>query len=147
MSRRPRERGQPKVLVIDDEPDLLELLELTLSRMGLDTTRAQSVAEAIRLLDAQAFDLCLTDMRLPDGEGLRVVEHITEKGLDVPVADLFTAFQNAAAHADGHICHAGLLNSLPQNQFLCDIHPSQSGHALIAHTIEQTLATMRGGTR
>jgi len=94
MSRRPRERGQPKVLVIDDEPDLLELLELTLSRMGLDTTRAQSVAEAIRLLDAQAFDLCLTDMRLPDGEGLRVVEHITEKGLDVPVA-VITAFGSA----------------------------------------------------
>ena len=86
MSRKPRDRGQPKVLVIDDEPDLLELLELTLSRMGLDTTRAQSVAEAIRTLDSQPFDLCLTDMRLPDGEGLRVVEHITEKGLDVPVA-------------------------------------------------------------
>jgi two-component system response regulator PilR (NtrC family) len=66
--------------------NLLELLELTLSRMGLDTSRAQSVAEAIRTLDSQAFDLCLTDMRLPDGEGLRVVEHITEKGLDVPVA-------------------------------------------------------------
>src|SRR2546421_13035228 len=94
MSRRPRERGQPKVLVIDDEPDLLELLELTLSRMGLDTTRAQSVAEAIRLLDAQGFDLCLTDMRLPDGEGLRVVEHITERGLDVPVA-VITAFGSA----------------------------------------------------
>jgi two-component system response regulator PilR (NtrC family) len=94
MSRRPRERGQPKVLVIDDEPDLLELLELTLSRMGLDTTRAQSVEEAIRLLDAQAFDLCLTDMRLPDGEGLRVVEHITDKGLDVPVA-VITAFGSA----------------------------------------------------
>src|SRR5213080_285878 len=94
MSRRPRERGQPKVLVIDDEPDLLELLELTLSRMGLDTTRAQSVAEAIRLLDAQAFDLCLTDMRLPDGEGLRVVEHISEKGLDVPIA-VITAFGSA----------------------------------------------------
>ena len=94
MSRRPRERGQPKVLVIDDEPDLLELLELTLSRMGLDTTRAQSVEEAIRLLDAQAFDLCLTDMRLPDGEGLRVVEHITDKGLDVPVA-VITAYGSA----------------------------------------------------
>src|SRR2546425_11094484 len=94
MSRRPRERGQPKVLVVDDEPDLLELLELTLSRMGLDTTRAQSVSEAIRLLDAQAFDLCLSDMRLPDGEGLRVVEHITEKGLDVPVA-VITAFGSA----------------------------------------------------
>src|SRR5438067_2693546 len=87
-------RGQPKVLVVDDEPDLLELLELTLSRMGLDTTRAQSIAEAIKTLDNQAFDLCLTDMRLPDGEGLRVVEHITEKGLDVPVA-VITAFGSA----------------------------------------------------
>jgi two-component system, NtrC family, response regulator PilR len=94
MTRRIRDRGQPKVLVVDDEPDLLELLELTLSRMGLDTTRAQSVAEAIKLLDAQGFDLCLTDMRLPDGEGLAVVEHITEKGLDVPVA-VITAFGSA----------------------------------------------------
>jgi len=87
-------RGQPKVLVIDDEPDLLELLELTLSRMGLDTTRAETVADAIRLLDREPFDLCLTDMRLPDGEGLRVVEHITEKGLDVPVA-VITAYGSA----------------------------------------------------
>ena len=94
MTRRTRERGQPKVLVIDDEPDLLELLELTLSRMGLDTTRAQSVAEAIKALDSQSFDLCLTDMRLPDGEGLRVVEHITEKSLDVPVA-VMTAYGSA----------------------------------------------------
>ncbi|HEY5310538.1 MAG TPA: response regulator, partial [Casimicrobiaceae bacterium] len=79
-------RGQPRVLVVDDEPDLLELLELTLSRMGLETVCAQSVGEAVRLLDKDPFDLCLTDMRLPDGEGLRVVEHITQKGLDVPVA-------------------------------------------------------------
>src|SRR6266545_3415667 len=92
MSR--RTRGQPKVLVIDDEPDLLELLELTLSRMGLDTSRAESVGEAIRLLDKEPFDLCLTDMRLPDGEGLRVVEHINQKGLDVPVA-VITAFGSA----------------------------------------------------
>jgi two-component system response regulator PilR (NtrC family) len=92
MSR--RIRGQPKVLVIDDEPDLLELLELTLSRMGLDTTRAETVAEAIRLLDKEPYDLCLTDMRLPDGEGLRVVEHINQKGLDVPVA-VITAYGSA----------------------------------------------------
>src|SRR6266550_663802 len=92
MSR--RIRGQPKVLVIDDEPDLLELLELTLSRMGLDTTRAESVSEAIRFLDKDSFDLCLTDMRLPDGEGLRVVEHINQKGLDVPVA-VITAYGSA----------------------------------------------------
>src|SRR4029078_13609450 len=94
MARRTRARGQPKGLVIDEEPDLLELLELTLSRMGLDTTRAQSVSEAIQLLDSQAFDLCLTDMRLPDREGLAVVEHITEKALDVPVA-VITAFGSA----------------------------------------------------
>src|SRR5216110_2896554 len=92
MSR--RIRGQPKVLVVDDEPDLLELLELTLSRMGLDTTRAESVNDALRLLDREPFDLCLTYMRLPDGEGLRVVEYITEKGLDVPVA-VITAFGSA----------------------------------------------------
>src|SRR5689334_19733156 len=97
MSR--RTRGQPKVLVVDDEPDLLELLEMTLSRMGLDTSRAESVADAQRQLDAQPFDLCLTDWNLPDGEGLRVVKHITQKALDVPVA-VITAFgsaQNAVA--------------------------------------------------
>src|SRR5436190_21491813 len=92
MSR--RIRGQPKVLVVDDEPDLLELLELTLSRMGLDTSCAENVADAIRLLDKDQYDLCLTDMRLPDGEGLRVVEHINQKGLDVPVA-VITAFGSA----------------------------------------------------
>ena len=87
-------RGQPRILVVDDEPDLLELLELTLSRMGLDTICAQTVGEAVQLLDKEPFELCLTDMRLPDGEGLRVVEHITQKGLDVPVA-VITAFGSA----------------------------------------------------
>ena len=92
-------RGQPRVLVIDDEPDLLELLELTLSRMGLDTVRAENVGDAKRLLDKEPFDLCLTDMRLPDGEGLEVVQHIADKALDVPVA-VITAHgsaQNAVA--------------------------------------------------
>ena len=92
MSR--KVRAQPKVLVVDDEPDLLELLELTLSRMGLDVERASTVAEAIARLDKDSFDLCLTDMRLPDGEGLRVVEHINLRGLDVPVA-VITAFGSA----------------------------------------------------
>src|SRR5215475_11476010 len=92
MSR--KTRGQPRVLLIDDEPDLLELLELTLSRMGLDTTRAEAVAEAIRYLDSESFDLCLTDWRLPDGPGLKVVEHINQKGLDLPVA-VITAYGSA----------------------------------------------------
>jgi two-component system response regulator PilR (NtrC family) len=97
MSR--KTRGQPKVLLVDDEPDLLELLEMTLSRMGLDPSRAESVGEAIRKLDRDTYDLCLTDWNLPDGEGLRVVEHITQKALDVPVA-VITAFgspENAVA--------------------------------------------------
>jgi two-component system response regulator PilR (NtrC family) len=88
-------RTQPKVLLVDDEPDLLELLELTLSRMGLDTVRAESVSEAIKVLDKEPIDLCLTDMRLPDGEGLRVIEHINNKGLDVPIA-VITAYGSAA---------------------------------------------------
>src|SRR4051812_27555752 len=92
MSR--KTRGQPKVLIIDDEPDLLELLELTLSRMGIDATRSETVGEALRRLDSEPFDLCLTDMRLPDGDGLRVVEHINNRGLDVPVA-VITAYGSA----------------------------------------------------
>src|SRR5690349_6965687 len=92
MSR--KTRGQPRVLLIDDEPDLLELLELTLSRMGLDTTRAESVAEAIRYLDSESFDLCFTDWRLPDAAGLKVVEYINQKGLDLPVA-VITAYGSA----------------------------------------------------
>jgi two-component system response regulator PilR (NtrC family) len=92
-------RGQPKVLLVDDEPDLLELLELTLTRMGLDTTRAETVRDARRLLDNEPFDLCLTDWRLPDGTGLEVVTHITENALDVPAA-VITAYgstENAVA--------------------------------------------------
>ena len=92
MQRKPR--AQPRVLLVDDEPDLLELLELTLSRMGLDTVCADCVTTAIRLLDNDSFDLCLTDMRLPDGDGLRVIEHINGRGLDIPVA-VITAYGSA----------------------------------------------------
>ena len=83
----------PRVLVVDDEPDILELLELTLLRMGLEVERANNVRAAIKLLDSKAFQLCLTDMRMPDGEGLEIVRHITEHHLDVPVA-VITAHGN-----------------------------------------------------
>ena len=59
------------------------------------------------------------------------------------VADVFTAFQAAAGPAGGHTCNAGLLNASPQNQFTCDIHPSQSGQALIARTVAQAYAAAR----
>ena len=56
-----------KILIVDDEPDIRELLEITLGRMKLDTRSACNVAEARQCLAREAFDLCLTDMRLPDG--------------------------------------------------------------------------------
>jgi lysophospholipase L1-like esterase len=59
------------------------------------------------------------------------------------VADVFTAFQAAAGPAGGHTCNAGLLNASPQNQFTCDIHPSQSGQALIARTVAQAYGAAR----
>ena len=82
------------VLIVDDEPDLCELLSITLKRMNVDSASAGSLTMARQLLKSQSFDLCLTDMRLPDGEGLRVVEHINQRGLDVPVA-VITAFGSA----------------------------------------------------
>jgi lysophospholipase L1-like esterase len=51
------------------------------------------------------------------------------------VADAFSAFQQASASAAGHTCAAGLLNASPQNQFLCDVHPSQSGQELLAQAV------------
>ena len=60
----------PLALIVDDEPDIRELLELTLGRMSIDTRSAANLADARQLLGESEFDLCLTDMRLPDGNGL-----------------------------------------------------------------------------
>jgi len=85
--------GQPMVLVVDDEPDLLELVSLTLGRMSLRTRTASDLSSARRLLKAERFDLCLTDMRLPDGDGLDLVAWIQEHRASVPVA-VITAHGN-----------------------------------------------------
>ncbi len=84
----------PRVLLVDDEPDLLDLMELTLTKMGLDTDRAASVAEAQTKLAGGHYDLCLTDMRLTDGEGLAVVASASTLPAPVPVA-VITAYGNA----------------------------------------------------
>ena len=82
------------VLVVDDEVDILELIELTLLRMGLDVERAMGVKDAVAKLAGQKhYDLCLTDMRLPDGTGLEIVDHITKGNFDLPVA-VITAHGN-----------------------------------------------------
>ncbi len=79
------------VLLVDDEPDILELLDLTLSRMGLNTQTAATVAEAHSALSQQQFDLCLTDMNLPDGSGLDIVRSIQNSDNKCPVA-VITAY-------------------------------------------------------
>ena len=78
--------SQQTVLIVDDEPDIRELLEITLNRMGLDTLSAADLGEARDMLSREAPDLCLTDMRLPDGNGIGLVEHIQEHHPQTPVA-------------------------------------------------------------
>ena len=75
-----------RVLIVDDEADIRELLGLTLLRMGLETDCAASESEAFDLLAKHNYSLCLTDMRLPDGDGLRVVEQVGKLQPNVPVA-------------------------------------------------------------
>lgn len=75
-----------QILVVDDEADIRELLGMTLIRMGLEPHCAGSVAEAMDLLGRNTFELCLTDMRLADGDGLSIVEHITKSHPSLPVA-------------------------------------------------------------
>jgi len=85
--------NQPLALVIDDEPDICELLSLTLGRMDIRTESAGDVSSAKALLGKQPFDICLTDMRLPDGDGLELVEWMQTNAADVPVA-VITAHGN-----------------------------------------------------
>jgi len=84
---------QPLALIVDDEPDILELLEITLARMGVDSRAAADLRQAKEALQRQRFDLCLTDMRLPDGDGIELVRHIGEGFPELPVA-VITAHGN-----------------------------------------------------
>lgn len=78
--------NQPIVLIVDDEPDILELLALTLERMDILCHSAKNLTEAKCLLKKYTFNLCLTDMRLPDGDGIDLVKHIQKYFFDLPVA-------------------------------------------------------------
>jgi len=84
------------VLVIDDEPDIRELLEITLARMDLNAVSTCDVTSAKQALKKETFDLCLTDMRLPDGDGLDVVRFIQTQHPGLPVA-VITAYGNVEA--------------------------------------------------
>jgi two-component system response regulator PilR (NtrC family) len=84
---------RPLALIVDDEPDICELLGLTLERMEIDTQAAHDLAEARNLLGRHRFHLCLTDMRLPDGDGIDLVRHIQSHHPDLPTA-VITAHGN-----------------------------------------------------
>jgi len=83
-------------LIVDDEADIRELVEITLARMGLKTRSAANLHEARRLLTEEAFDFCITDMRLPDGNGIGLVQHIQKQYPQMPVA-VITAYGNSQA--------------------------------------------------
>jgi two-component system response regulator PilR (NtrC family) len=82
-----------KVLIVDDEADICELIEITLMRMDIASKSALNLADAMSLLETESFDLCLTDMNLPDGNGIDLVEHIQQNYSDLPVA-VITAHGN-----------------------------------------------------
>jgi two-component system response regulator PilR (NtrC family) len=82
-----RNRGDLKrILVVDDEADIRELLDMTLARMGLAADCAATLAEAEQLLATRTYNMCLTDMRLPDGDGLSLVKRIAERNPELPIA-------------------------------------------------------------
>ena len=85
--------NRPNALIIDDEPDIRELLEITLIRMGIDTVSSKSIGDARLALSKQEFNLCLTDMNLPDGNGIELVSYIQEHHPKLPVA-MITAYGN-----------------------------------------------------
>ncbi|WP_369821243.1 sigma-54-dependent transcriptional regulator [Oleiphilus sp. HI0080] len=80
-----------RILIIDDEPDIRELLQITLMRMGLDTRSAECLSDAEELLQTEDFSLCLTDMNLPDGNGIDFVRMMQTQFSDTPVA-MITAY-------------------------------------------------------
>lgn len=86
----------PLALIVDDESDILELMGLTLARMDIQTRTATSLEEARRWLRRESYQLCLTDMRLPDGDGLDLVTYIQENFPSLPVA-VITAHGNMEA--------------------------------------------------
>jgi two-component system response regulator PilR (NtrC family) len=90
---RDAETPTPKALIVDDEPGIRELLEMTLARMQVECVTAADLAQAKQQLARENFDLCLTDMRLPDGNGIDLVRHIQQRYPDIPAA-VITAHGN-----------------------------------------------------
>lgn len=85
--------NKPLALIVDDEADIRELLSMTLERMDVDSCEAETISEAKQLLESNTFNLCITDMRLPDGNGLELIREINQNYPSIPVA-MLTAHGN-----------------------------------------------------
>lgn len=86
-------KQQPLVLLVDDEPDLCMLMQMTLSRMGIKTHMAHHLKQAKHFFTEYKYDACITDLNLPDGSGLDLVKHVAQQYPKTPIAVL-TAYGN-----------------------------------------------------
>ena len=82
-----------KILIVDDEPDIRELLEMTITNLGYECICAENFTLGLEYLKKDKFVLCLTDMRLPDGDGINLVRYIQKAKPELPVA-VITAYGN-----------------------------------------------------
>ncbi len=121
-----------QILVVDDEPDILQLLKISLSRMGLTVYTAATIGAAKVELDKVSFHFCLTDMKLPDGDGIELVEYVNKNYPNTPIA-IVTAY--------GTISHA--VNALKKGAFDFITKPIsiQVLRNLVANAINQTDST------
>lgn len=132
-----------QILVVDDEPDIREVLELTLGRMNLETRTASNIEEAHDLLQEFKFDLCLTDMRLPDGNGIDLVRHIQEKFPYLPVA-VITAFGNMETAVAA--LKAGAFDFVSKPLDLNDLRNIVRSALRVAHTPRPAVAEVAPST-
>ena len=131
-----------RALIVDDEPDIRELLEITLGRMNIDTTAAPDLTTAKELLSSATFDICLTDLHLPDGNGLELVHLIGEQHPQLPVA-VITAFGSMDIAIDA--LKAGAFDFIQKPVDLEDLRKLVDS-ALMLGKVE-TAASSEGGTR
>jgi len=128
----PPDPGITKVLIVDDEPDIRELLSMTLTRMDLQCKTAESLKQAVDRLAAERFDLCLTDMRLPDGNGIELVRQIQESYPDMPVA-VISAYGSVDSAVEA--LKAGAFDFVSKPMQLDDLRTLVSSALRVAHQI------------
>jgi two-component system, NtrC family, response regulator PilR len=129
-----------RCLVVDDETDIRELVVLTLERMDIHADSASNLTDAKHMLSTQSYDLCLTDMRLPDGLGLELVEHVNSQYSGLPIA-VITAYGSAENAVSA--LKAGAFDYLTKPISLKQLRPLvESALKLSTNSREKTTNTM-----